>query len=189
MSASRKSLRIWLQVAAAVVLCLGAFNTQASWLSASPEPGITTGEPQKPKIPKIGPDLIVQSISKHFIKETESEVVGHRVKSTEYRVQVRLRNIGKLKAGPFRVLVKMRLHYPNGSSGSYQQAAVLKCKGLNINEMIDLSLPKTYLDHEGSSPTAETMWWCFKATADSKNEVQETNEANNILIQTNCKQY
>jgi hypothetical protein len=142
------------------------------------------------QLPKLQlPDLVVTSITKQFVKQTEGELVGHPYTSTEYRVRVRVENRGGGKVGAFNVRLERQRRYPNGQTGSFEEAAVLTCVGLNPGAAITLDAPGTSSDIVGNSPTVETMWWCFKATADPDNQVKELNKKNNTLVQTDCKSY
>ncbi|MDW7759258.1 MAG: hypothetical protein SCM96_01295 [Acidobacteriota bacterium] len=187
MSASRKSLRIWLQVAAAAVLCLGAFNTQATWLSASPEPGITTGEPQK----ALPPDLVVTSIKKQVIQATTVvDSHGVPVKKIKYRVQIRVENKGRGRAGRFKIRVESQLNLPDTGSTwiDWRQVAMLGCEGLRSGAGINLQVEDdAFVDSD--HPTLGSTFLCFRATADPHRILREINITNNTLTMTDCRKY
>jgi hypothetical protein len=187
MFASRKSLCIWLQIAAAAVLCLGAFNTQAPWLSASPEPGITTGEPQK----GLPPDLVVTSINKHVIQATTVvDSHGVPVKKTKYRVQIRVENRGVGHAGQFKIRVEAQLNLPDTGSTwiDWRQVAMLDCKGLRSGAGINFQVEDdTFVDSD--HPTYGSTFRCFRATADPGRILKEINITNNTLTMTDCRKY
>ncbi|MDW7759259.1 MAG: CARDB domain-containing protein [Acidobacteriota bacterium] len=130
-------------------------------------------------------DLAVRTFRQEVIKQSTLDYSLPPTVIREYRLHVMVINIGKGQAGPFKVPLEKKPQSYHASGATYEIVTQLKCDGLMPGKGSLLTAPGTFQDIDGG---LDPQWWCFKATADSENEVQETNEANNILIQTNCKQ-
>ena len=189
MSKPKRMVVLWLPVAAMVMLCFGAFFIQAASHDASTEP-VETSQQIKAKPKFFAPDLIVESIAKKVLKT--SVILDYTIpptKKIDYQVIVRVKNIGKAKAGAFKVGVESQ-PVTHAGGGPFKKAAELICKGLDPGATMDLLVPETFSDISGpSTAPVDIKWFCFRAGADTANEVKESNEKNNTLAMTNCKQY
>lgn len=134
----------------------------------------------------LKPDLVITDMKKRVIDKTTDTYKITPVTKTRYKLVVWVKNEGPGPAGPSKVKIE---RYPEPKQiwkSGYEDVIVLDCPGLAAGATTTLVAEGPFEDIEC---VHDPRWWCYKATADSTNAVDETNETNNVYVQTNCKQY
>jgi len=135
------------------------------------------GTPSQAPISKTGvlkgkPDLTIPSVK---FEKVKSLVDVQKQTYWIFNVIITVKNKGDVDAGPFKVLLERNV----GPGGTYTKACELcemSVSGLAAGQTI--TLPKRQFNN------ANNMNSIFRATADSKGTVVESNELNNMNAET-----